>query len=50
MKDRGDPMLTKPIELHKQKKEPQSERDDPLYSGVPEWLQEFRENLVDDSS
>ena len=24
------------------------ERRDPLYSEIPEWLQEFRENLVDD--
>ena len=38
------------------KKEPQrerrdtllKERGDPLYSEIPEWLQEFRENLVDD--
>ena len=38
------------------KKEPQKEREDPLlketgdplYSEIPEWLQEFRENLVDD--
>ena len=25
-----------------------TERCDPLYSDTPEWLQEFRENLVDD--
>ena len=24
------------------------ERGDPLYSEIPEWLQEFKENLVDD--
>ena len=30
------------------KKEPTIERGDPLYSEIPEWLQEFRENLVDD--
>ena len=24
------------------------ERGDPLYSDIPEWLQEFRENLVDE--
>ena len=30
------------------KKEPKIERDDPLCSEIPEWLQEFRENLVDD--
>ena len=29
------------------KKEPKIERDDPLCSEIPEWLQEFRENLVD---
>ena len=26
------------------------ERGDPLYSEIPEWLQEFRENLVDDEN
>ena len=30
------------------KKETTTERGDPLYSEIPEWLQEFRENLVDD--
>ena len=37
------------------KKEPKRERGDPLFadsgrasSEIPEWLQEFRENLVDD--
>ena len=30
------------------KKETPIERGDPLYSEIPEWLQEFRENLVDD--
>ena len=30
------------------KKETTIERGDPLYSEIPEWLQEFRENLVDD--
>ena len=29
------------------KKETTIERSDPLYSEIPEWLQEFRENLVD---
>ena len=29
-------------------KEPQIERNNPLCSEIPEWLQEFRENLVDD--
>ena len=30
------------------KKETTTERCNPLYSEIPEWLQEFRENLVDD--
>ena len=30
------------------KKESKRERSDPLCSEIPEWLQEFRENLVDD--
>ena len=33
-KEREDPLL--------------KERRDPMYSEIPEWLQEFRENLVDD--
>ena len=42
-------MITKPIKSPKQKKkEPWREQSDPLYSEIPEWLQEFRENLVDD--
>ena len=57
MSDRGDPILTKPIKNPKpNKKEAQRERGDtllrergdPFYSEIPEWLQEFRENLVDD--
>ena len=64
MSDRGDPILTKPIKNPKpNKKEPQKERrdtllrerGDPLFadsgrasSEIPEWLQEFRRNLVDD--
>ena len=57
MRDRGDPIFTKPIKNPKlPKKEPQKERrdtllrerGDPLYSEIPEWLQEFRENMVDD--
>ena len=31
------------------KKETKIERDNPLCSDIPEWLQEFRENLVDES-
>ena len=30
------------------KEETTIERSDPLYSEIPEWLQEFRDNLVDD--
>ena len=30
------------------KKESKKEQGDSLYSEIPEWLQEFRENLVDD--
>ena len=49
MKDRGDLMITKPIKTQKpDKKESKIERGDPLYSEILEWLQEFRENLVDD--
>ena len=49
MKDRGDLMITKPIKSQTtNKKEPKREQSDPLYSEIPEWLQEFRENLVDD--
>ena len=46
-KERGDP-LTKPTKNPKPNKDEDhdSERGDPLYSNVPEWLQEFRENLV----
>ena len=47
MKDRRDPMLTKPIKLQKLKKKSQKERRDPLYSEIPERLQEFRENFVE---
>ena len=57
MMDQGDLMITKPIKLQKpKKKKPQKERVSPLLkdrynplcSDVPEWLQQFRENLVDD--
>ena len=34
--------------LKTNKKETTIERGNPLYSEIPEWLQEFRENLVDD--
>ena len=49
-------MLTKPIQIQKPIKKPQKERgdpllqerEDPLYSQIPEWVQEFKEILVDD--
>ena len=48
--ERGDPLLTKPTKNPKPNKNEnhEIERGDPLYSDIPEWLQEFRENLVDD--
>ena len=48
-KERGDP-LTKPTKNPKPNKNEDHEqvRGDPYYSDIPEWLQEFRENLVDD--
>ena len=48
--ERGDP-LTKPTKNQKPNKneDHDTEWGDPLYSEIPEWLQEFRENLVDDS-
>ena len=57
MRDRGDLILTKPIKIEKKtnQKEPKREQGDPLFtdsgrasSEIPEWLQEFREILVDD--
>ena len=49
MIDQGNLMKPKPIKSEKQnKKETAIERGNPLNSEIPEWLQEFRENLVDD--
>ena len=47
--ERCDP-LTKPTKNPKPNKneDPDLERSDPLCSDISEWLQEFRENLVDD--
>ena len=47
--EQGDP-LTKPTQNPKPNKNEnhEKERGDPLCSDIPEWLQEFRENLVDD--
>ena len=48
-KERGDP-LTKPTKIPKPNKNEnqEKERGDPLCSDIPEWLQEFTENIVDD--
>ena len=49
MIDQGDLMIPKPIQAQKQiKRTTTIERGDPLYSEIPEWLQELREILVDD--
>ena len=49
MKDRGDPILIKPVKFQKNhEKEPKIECGSPLCSDILEWLQEFKENLVDD--
>ena len=49
-KERSDPLLTKPTKNPKPNKNENTyrERGNPLYSDISEWLQEFRENLVDD--
>ena len=49
LKELGDP-FTKPTKSPKPNKneDHEKERRDPLYSDIPEWLQEFRENLMDD--
>ena len=45
----GQPDETQANKIQKpNKKETMIERDNPLDSDIPEWLQEFRENLVDD--
>ena len=45
----GRPDETQANKTQKQnKKETTKELGDPLYSEIPEWLQEFRENFVDD--
>ena len=42
-------MKPKPIKTQTpNKKKTTIERCNPLYSDIPEWLQEFREKLVDD--
>ena len=45
----GQPDETQANKISKtNKKETTIERSNPLDSEIPEWLQEFRENLVDD--
>ena len=46
----SEELLKKPTQNPKPKKNEDHEqvRRDPLYSDIPEWLQEFRENLVDE--
>ena len=48
--ERGDPLLPKQTKYPKPNKNEnhEKERGDPLCSDIPEWLQEFGENLVDD--
>ena len=49
MIERGNLMKSKPTKTKKPiKKETAIERGNPCNSEIPEWLQEFRENLVDD--
>ena len=50
MIDWGDLLLPKPTQNPKPHKNEnhEKERDDPFGSDIPEWLQEFRENLVDE--
>ena len=48
--ERGDPLLPKATKNPKPNinEDHDLERGDPFCSDIPEWLQEFRENLVDD--
>ena len=49
MIDQGNLRKSKPTKSPKQiKRKTTIERDNPLDSEIPEWLQEFRENLVND--
>ena len=51
MIERGDPLFApKPTKNPKPNEEETTiERRDPLCADIPEWLQKFRENLVDDT-
>ena len=45
----GQPLVNQANKIPKaHKKEPKIERRNPLCSDIPEWLQEFGENFVDD--
>ena len=46
----SEELLTKPTQIQKpnQNVDHEQVREDPYYSDIPEWLQDFRENLVDD--
>ena len=46
--ERGDPNQPTKITKPNKNKDHDQERGDPCHSDIPEWLQEFRENLVDD--
>ena len=48
MTDRCDLMIPKPIKTQNQMKRSPRKQRDPWCSEIPEWLQEFREILVDD--
>ena len=52
MKDRGDPMLIKPVKFPKQIEKNHRHVVEgtvrPVFSEILEWLQEFKEILVDD--
>ena len=49
MKNRGDLMITKPIKFQNQiKRNARRNRVTRCIPRSPKWLQEFRENLVDD--
>ena len=44
----SEELLSKPTKMQKPNENEDHEREDPCHSEIPEWLQEFRENLVDD--
>ena len=49
--EKSEKLLNKPTKISKPNKNENHEpvRGDPCHSDIPEWLQEFRETLVDDS-